>query len=164
MYQKTYKEELKRSKRFTSPNSINHLALNTQNVISIGNQTGEGWLLTGEMIELIEDGVNNIICMQPFGCLPNHITGKGQIKELKRIYNKANIIPIDYDPSASETNQLNRIKLMMSAALKNLKNEAEGEDAHEEIASDKKIDCKTKECTLWNRKLKMTQHLKKEKD
>ena len=120
MYQKTYKEELKRSKRFTSPNSINHLALNTQNVISIGNQTGEGWLLTGEMIELIEDGVNNIICMQPFGCLPNHITGKGQIKELKRIYNKANIIPIDYDPSASETNQLNRIKLMLSTAFKNL--------------------------------------------
>lgn len=119
-YQKTYKEELKKSKRFTSPNSINHLAENTQNVISIGNQTGEGWLLTGEMIELIEDGVNNIICMQPFGCLPNHITGKGQIKELKRIYKKANIIPIDYDPSASETNQLNRIKLMLSTAFKNI--------------------------------------------
>ena len=120
IYQKTYKEELKKSKRFTCPNSITHLAENTQNVISIGNQTGEGWLLTGEMIELLEDGVNNIICMQPFGCLPNHITGKGQIKELKRIYNKANIIPIDYDPSASETNQLNRIKLMLSTAFKNL--------------------------------------------
>lgn len=119
IYQKTYKKELSKSKRFTSPKSIDVLAENTENIISIGNQTGEGWLLTGEMIELIEDGVNNIICMQPFGCLPNHITGKGQIKELKRIYKKANIIPIDYDPSASETNQLNRIKLMLSTAFKN---------------------------------------------
>ena len=72
------------------------------------------------MIELIEDGVKNIVCMQPFGCLPNHITGKGQIKELKRVYKDANIIPIDYDPSASETNQLNRIKLMLSTAFKNM--------------------------------------------
>ena len=72
------------------------------------------------MIELLDDGVNNIICMQPFGCLPNYITGKGQIKELKRIYSNANIIPIDYDPSASETNQLNRIKLMLSTAFENM--------------------------------------------
>lgn len=119
-YQKTYKEELRKSKRFNCPQKITNIARSTQKVISTCNQTGEGWLLTGEMIELIEDGVNNIICMQPFGCLPNHITGKGQIKELKRIYKNANIIPIDYDPSASETNQLNRIKLMLSTAFENI--------------------------------------------
>ena len=119
-YQKTYKKYLDKSNRFSSPKSINVLAQSTQNIISPCNQTGEGWLLTGEMIELIEDGVKNIICMQPFGCLPNHITGKGQIKELKRIYKYANIIPIDYDPSASETNQLNRIKLMLSTAFANM--------------------------------------------
>lgn len=119
-YQKTYKKYLDKSNRFSSPKSINVLAQSTQNIISPCNQTGEGWLLTGEMIELIEDGVKNIICMQPFGCLPNHITGKGQIKELKRIYKDANIIPIDYDPSASETNQLNRIKLMLSTAFANM--------------------------------------------
>lgn len=119
-YQKTYKKYLDKSNRFSSPKNIDVLAQSTQNVISPCNQTGEGWLLTGEMIELIEDGVKNIICMQPFGCLPNHITGKGQIKELKRIYKDANIIPIDYDPSASETNQLNRIKLMLSTAFENI--------------------------------------------
>ena len=75
------------------------------------------------MIELIESGVDNIVCMQPFGCLPNHIIGKGPIKELKARYPKANIIPIDYDPSASEVNQINRIKLMLSRAFKNLKEE-----------------------------------------
>lgn len=120
MYQRTYKKELNKSNRFKAPKDIKYIARNTEKIISTGNQTGEGWLLTGEMVELIEDGVKNIICMQPFGCLPNHITGKGQIKELKRIYKKANIIPIDYDPSASETNQLNRIKLMLTTAFKNM--------------------------------------------
>ncbi|MGL5311645.1 MAG: acyl-CoA dehydratase activase-related protein [Peptostreptococcaceae bacterium] len=119
-FQKTYREQLSKSKRFNSSNTIRQLAKNTDPIVSVCNQTGEGWLLTGEMIELIDEGVNNIICMQPFGCLPNHITGKGSIKELKRINEKANIIPIDYDPSASETNQLNRIKLMLSNAFKNL--------------------------------------------
>jgi len=75
------------------------------------------------MVELLNEGVNNIICMQPFGCLPNHIIGKGSIKELKRVYKNANIIPIDYDPSASEVNQLNRIKLMLSTAFKNMEKE-----------------------------------------
>lgn len=120
-YLLTYRNELRNSKRFKEPHSIRTLAKNTSPVVSICNQTGEGWLLTGEMIELINDGINNIICMQPFGCLPNHITGKGTIKELKRINSNANIIPIDYDPSASETNQLNRIKLMLSNAFKNIK-------------------------------------------
>ena len=82
--------------------------------------TGEGWFLTGEMIELIDEGVENIVCMQPFGCLPNHVTGKGVIKALRKKYPKSNIVAIDYDPGASETNQLNRIKLMLSTAFKNL--------------------------------------------
>ena len=118
-YQKSYKKYLNESKRFKSSKSVKEIANSTKKVISLGNQTGEGWLLTGEMIELIEEGVNNIVCMQPFGCLPNHITGKGQMKELKRRYNKANIVAIDYDPSASETNQINRLKLMLSTAFKN---------------------------------------------
>ena len=121
-YQKTYVQELKNSKRFSPPKDIRDLAEATKKVVSLGNQTGEGWLLTGEMIELIESGVENVICMQPFGCLPNHIIGKGSIKELKRLYKNANIIPIDYDPSASEVNQINRIKLMLSKAFKNMNN------------------------------------------
>ena len=130
-YQKTYVKELKKSKRFTPPESIYELAEKTKTLVSIGNQTGEGWFLPGEMIELIESGVDNIVCMQPFGCLPNHIIGKGPIKELKARYPKANIIPIDYDPSASEVNQINRIKLMLSRAFKNLK----GEDNTSKISS-----------------------------
>ena len=122
LYQKTYIKSLKESKRFSPPNDIRDLAKKASEVVSIGNQTGEGWLLTGEMIELIEDGVKNVICMQPFGCLPNHIIGKGSIKELKRRYKDANIIPIDYDPSASEVNQINRIKLMLSKAFKTMNN------------------------------------------
>jgi len=88
--------------------------------VSIGNQTGEGWFLTGEMLELIHTGTNNIVCTQPFGCLPNHIVGKGVIKELRKAYPDSNIIAVDYDPGASEVNQLNRIKLMLSTAQKNL--------------------------------------------
>ena len=87
--------------------------------MSLGHQTGEGWLLTGEMIELITSGVKNIICVQPFACLPNHVTGKGMAKELKRLFSGANIAAIDYDPGASEVNQLNRIKLMLSRAFEN---------------------------------------------
>ncbi|WP_018592553.1 2-hydroxyacyl-CoA dehydratase [Terrisporobacter glycolicus] len=123
-YQKTYMKSLKESKRFSTPKDIRDLAKKASEVVSLGNQTGEGWLLTGEMIELIEDDVKNVICMQPFGCLPNHIIGKGSIKELKRRYKDANIIPIDYDPSASEVNQINRIKLMLSKAFNTMnKNE-----------------------------------------
>ena len=90
-------------------------------IVSIGNQTGEGWFLTGEMLELIEQGAPNIVCTQPFACLPNHIVGKGVIKELRRKHPESNIVAIDYDPGASEVNQLNRIKLMLSTAQKNLK-------------------------------------------
>ncbi|WP_195947688.1 2-hydroxyacyl-CoA dehydratase [Paraclostridium bifermentans] len=119
-YQKHYMNALESSKRFSKTKDIKSLGNLASNVISLGNQAGEGWLLTAEMMELMESGVKNIICMQPFACLPNHITGKGVIKELKRIYNDANIVPIDYDPGASEVNQLNRIKLMLSTSLNNL--------------------------------------------
>ncbi len=122
-YRKEMKKALKKSKRFHPPCTIYELAESASKVLSIGNQTGEGWFLTAEMIELINHGASNIVCMQPFACLPNHVTGKGMIKELKRRYPKANITPIDYDPGASEVNQLNRIKLMLSVAFKNLKQE-----------------------------------------
>jgi predicted nucleotide-binding protein (sugar kinase/HSP70/actin superfamily) len=123
LYRRTYKKALANSDRFYEQKSIQEIAEGAQKVMSLGNQTGEGWLLTGEMIELIENGVKNIICMQPFACLPNHVVGKGMIKELKRVYPGANIVAVDYDPGASEVNQLNRIKLMISTAFDNLKNE-----------------------------------------
>ena len=119
-YRKTIREELLNSKRFTPPARIEHLAEITKDVVQIGNQTGEGWFLTGEMLELIESGVENIVCMQPFACLPNHITGKGVIKKLRENNHNVNITAIDYDPGASEVNQLNRIKLMVSIAFKNM--------------------------------------------
>ena len=110
-----------KSRHFTPPVSIYQLVEYANPIVSIGNQTGEGWFLTGEMIELIQSGVNNIVCAQPFGCLPNHVVCKGVIKELRRRYPLSNIVAIDYDPGASEVNQLNRIKLMLSTAQKNLK-------------------------------------------
>lgn len=110
-----------KSKHFTPPVSIYKLVEYAKPIVSIGNQTGEGWFLTGEMVELIHGGVNNIVCTQPFGCLPNHVVGKGVIKELRKQYPLSNIVAIDYDPGASEVNQLNRIKLMLSTAQKNLK-------------------------------------------
>lgn len=111
---------LKESKRFDAPHPIDQIANKAKEVVSIGNQTGEGWFLTGEMIELIEEGAPNIVCMQPFACLPNHVTGKGAIKALRKKYPQSNIVAVDYDPGASEVNQLNRIKLMLSTAFKNL--------------------------------------------
>ncbi|GAA0718133.1 2-hydroxyacyl-CoA dehydratase [Clostridium malenominatum] len=123
-YRKDARKALKESDRFYQPEKIETLAEMASQVVSVGNQTGEGWLLTAEMIELIETGVKNIVCMQPFACLPNHVTGKGMIKELKTIYPGANIAAIDYDPGASEVNQLNRIKLMMAVANKNLQYES----------------------------------------
>ncbi len=113
----------KKSRHFTPPANIYDLVNYAKPIVSIGNQTGEGWFLTGEMLELIHSGVNNIVCTQPFGCLPNHVVGKGVIKELRRRYPVSNIVAIDYDPGASEVNQLNRIKLMLSTAQKNLKKE-----------------------------------------
>ena len=113
-------KEFRASRHFTPPAHIEDLANYAKDIVSLGNQTGEGWFLTGEMLELIHSGVNNIVCTQPFGCLPNHVVGKGVIKEIRHQYPLANIVAIDYDPGASEVNQLNRIKLMLSTAQKNL--------------------------------------------
>ena len=118
-------KELEKSVHFHAPAKIEDLAEFANPIVSIGNQTGEGWFLTGEMLELIHSGTNNIVCTQPFGCLPNHVVGKGVIKELRHRYPLSNIVAIDYDPGASEVNQLNRIKLMLSTAQKNLKKEME---------------------------------------
>ena len=116
---KPIKKALEKSKRFTPPVHISHLAEYAKPIVSIVNQTGEGWFLTAEMVELIKSGAGNIVCCQPFACLPNHIVGKGVIKSLRAKYPEANIVAIDYDPGASEVNQVNRIKLMLATARKN---------------------------------------------
>lgn len=120
-FRKPMRKALRESKRFDEPSHIEHTAREASQIASLGNQCGEGWLLTGEMIELIKQGASNIACLQPFACLPNHVTGKGMLKALRERFPKANIVAIDYDPGASDTNQLNRIKLMMSTAHMNLK-------------------------------------------
>ena len=113
-------EALAASKRFEAPRRIQELGDMAKGIVSLGNQTGEGWFLTAEMLELIADGTSNIVCIQPFGCLPNHVVGKGVIKEVRRQHPEANIAAIDFDPGASEVNQLNRIKLMLATAVDNL--------------------------------------------
>ena len=119
-YRKHVREACAKSKRFAPDHHIEKTAANAERFISVGNQCGEGWLLTGEMVNLIDEGVKNILCLQPFACLPNHVAGKGMLKALRQYDEKANIVAIDYDPGASSVNQLNRIKLMMSTAFKNL--------------------------------------------
>lgn len=138
-YRRYMRAALLNSHRFDPPVDIERLAEGASPIVSLGNQTGEGWFLTAEMVELIESGAKNIICMQPFACLPNHVTGKGMIKELRRRYPGANIAAIDYDPGASEVNQLNRIKLMLSVAFKAMESEAARLDreAREQIAAEK---------------------------
>jgi len=107
---------LSQSKRFSPPSFIDEKARAASEFLSIGNQTGEGWFLTGEMAELLKEGADGIVCVQPFACLPNHIVGKGVIQPIRARFPEANIVAIDYDPGASEVNQLNRIKLMLSLA------------------------------------------------
>ena len=114
-------EALENSKRFEAPMSTEEIGELTNPFLSLGNQYGEGWFLAGEMVELIRSGVPNIVCIQPFACLPNHVVGKGVIKALRKAYSQANIAAVDYDPGASEVNQLNRIKLMLSAAKETCK-------------------------------------------
>ena len=114
-------EALKRSRRFHPPVSIYKTAELAKPFLSLGNQYGEGWFLTGEMVELITHDTPNIVCIQPFACLPNHVVGKGVIKALKKAFPQANIVAVDYDPGASEVNQLNRIKLMLSSAKEAIK-------------------------------------------
>ena len=111
---------LRDSSRFEPPANIYELAEYASEILSLCNSMGEGWLLTAEMVELIKTGAPNVVCTQPFACLPNHVVGKAVIKELRRRYPESNIVAVDYDPGASEVNQLNRIKLMISVAKANL--------------------------------------------
>ncbi len=115
-YRRPVRKAMKHSKRFTPPHTIKEIAQMAKKHVSLGNMAGEGWFLTGEMVKLIRNNVPNVVCLQPFGCLPNHITGKGVIHELRRYYKDANILSIDCDAGASEVNQMNRIKLMLSVA------------------------------------------------
>lgn len=135
-YRKEMRKALEKSKRFISPKTLNELKELASPIVSLGNITGEGWYLTAEMVELLKEGISNIVCIQPFACLPNHITGKGVIKALRELYKEANIVAVDYDPGASEVNQLNRIKLMLSVAFKKLEKNSE---AFEQIAATEKI-------------------------
>lgn len=116
LYRNKMKKYLDASHRFDSPSSIYDLMEGVDDIVQLGNITGEGWFLTAEMVELIKEGAPSIACVQPFACLPNHVTGKGMIKELRRRFPEANISAIDYDPGSSEVNQLNRLKLLLSNA------------------------------------------------
>ena len=137
-YRDYIRQELEKS-RFDAPKKIEDLMEYAKKYVSLGNQYGEGWLLTAEMVELIEMGASNIVCVQPFGCLPNHITGKGVIKAIRDTYPMANIVPIDFDASASEVNQFNRIKLMLSQAKKNLEKENDKKGLYYKIQDEKII-------------------------
>ena len=105
---------------YHAPLPFSELCKLPEGVIGMGDKMGEGWLLTAEMLELVRSGYENIICAQPFGCLPNHICGKGMINKIRELYPQANITPIDYDPSATRVNQENRIKLMLAVAKERL--------------------------------------------
>ena len=116
---------VKQFPQFTAPAPYSHLKELAGKVIGYGCKMGEGWLLTAEAMELVESGYGNVVCAQPFGCLPNHIVGKGMIRKVKNLYPQANIVPIDYDPSATQVNQENRIKLMLAVAKENLRDQEE---------------------------------------
>jgi len=118
--EKDVAEAIKKHGEFLPPTAFDETVNMHKDYIGIGMKMGEGWLLTSEMIELIHRGVNNIICVQPFGCLPNHIAGKGMMKKIRERNPGANIVAIDYDASSSKINQENRIKLMLSNAKENL--------------------------------------------
>ena len=120
LYYNPLRNALGNSVHFDKPADIHELGHYAEKVLSLGNSMGEGWFLTAEMIELTKCGAPNIVCMQPFACLPNHVTGKGMIKALREKYPESNIVAVDYDPGASEVNQLNRIRLMLSTAFRNL--------------------------------------------
>jgi predicted nucleotide-binding protein (sugar kinase/HSP70/actin superfamily) len=120
MIRKPAVQALRESQRFAPPIPITEIEELTKPFLSTGNQYGEGWFLAGEMVELITHGTPNIVCIQPFACLPNHVVGKGVIKKLREVYPKSNVVAVDYDPGASEVNQLNRIKLMLSVAKENM--------------------------------------------
>ena len=116
---------VKKFPQFTAPSPYSHLKALAGKVIGYGCKMGEGWLLTAEAMELVESGYGNVVCAQPFGCLPNHIVGKGMIRKVKRLYPQSNIVPIDYDPSATQVNQENRIKLMLAVAREQMRDREE---------------------------------------
>ena len=122
--QNMFCEVLRSEGGFEIPATYAHIKKLVKGVIGYGNKMGEGWLLTAEMLELAETGYENIVCAQPFGCLPNHICGKGMIHKIKAVNPAANIVPIDYDPSATKVNQENRIKLMLAVARENMQQKA----------------------------------------
>ncbi len=128
-FRKPALDALRASKRFDAPMPIEEIGELAKPFLSLGNQYGEGWFLAGEMVELVLSGVPNIVCIQPFACLPNHVVGKGVIKQLRRHYPQSNIVAVDFDPGASEVNQLNRIKLMLSEARRRMAQECEDEAA-----------------------------------
>ena len=120
-----------RDNGYHAPLPFSELCKLPEGVIGMGNKMGEGWLLTAEMLELVRSGYENIVCAQPFGCLPNHICGKGMINKLRELYPQANITPIDYDPSATRVNQENRIKLMLAVARERLAEKTAEPQSHE---------------------------------
>lgn len=120
MFRNPVRDALIASGRFTPPLTIDEIAEKAVKFVSLGNQMGEGWLLPGEIGELIDRGVENVVCLQPFGCLPNHVIGRGVFNAVKKVYPEANLIAIDYDASISKVNQLNRIKLMLNVAKEKL--------------------------------------------
>ena len=139
--EKDYKKALEGSKKgYLPPCNIEELAEMVEEILSTGNQTGEGWILTAEMLEFMNHGIENIICLQPFACLPNHVVGKGVIKTIRNKYPEANISPIDYDPGASQSNQINRIKLLITIAKDNMKLQEKRKKATEQENQEQKED------------------------
>ena len=120
-YRKPYAEAVAASKRFDPVTSIYEIADEAKEYLSLGHVAGEGWFLTGDMIDLIHRGAKNVVCLQPWACLPNHVTGKGMIKTLKSAFPETNIVAIDYDPSASAVNQTNRLKLMLTTTFESIR-------------------------------------------
>ena len=124
-YRKPYREAVKKSRHFDPITSIYDIADEAKKFMSLGHEVGEGWFLTGDMIDLIKRGAKNIVCLQPWACLPNHVTGKGMIKTLKEAFPQTNIVAIDYDPSASSVNQTNRLKLMLTTTFEAIREQPE---------------------------------------
>ena len=142
--EKDYKKALEgSSKGYLPPCNIEELAEMVEDILSTGNQTGEGWILTAEMLEFMQNGIQNIVCLQPFACLPNHVVGKGVIKTIRNKYPEANIAAIDYDPGASESNQINRIKLLITIAKDNIKLKEKRKEIEQEENTEKQKLIKT---------------------
>ncbi len=129
---------IRKKPRFCAPEPFSEIYKKIPGYLGYGNKMGEGWLLTGEMLELIDDGITNIVCTQPFGCLPNHIAGKGMVRAIKNRHPEANIVAIDYDPGATRINQENRIKLMLANARMMAEKQAAAQKAEEGTASSKR--------------------------